>query len=81
MRFYKDNAGAQLPAPLDRTPLIPVPTAFGIAPKDVVMMPRARAEAATDLCRWAIFERGGHFGPSEIPEVLVDEYRAFFREL
>ena len=43
--------------------------------------PRARAEAAFDVRRWTPVTRGGHFPALEIPEVFVDEVRAFFRPL
>ncbi|HEX6659954.1 MAG TPA: epoxide hydrolase [Ilumatobacter sp.] len=41
--------------------------------------PRARAERAFDVHRWTVIDRGGHFPALEIPEVFVDELRAFFR--
>lgn len=44
--------------------------------------PQARAERAfADIRRWTVVDRGGHFPALEIPEVFVDEVRAFFRPL
>ena len=43
--------------------------------------PRARAEAAFNVHRWTPVTRGGHFPALEIPDVFVDEVRAFFRPL
>lgn len=65
----------------DRVPAIPVPTGFGISPKEIRVLPRAFAERNTDLRRWTVFRRGGHFAPAEHPEQVIPEYRTFFREL
>jgi microsomal epoxide hydrolase len=35
----------------------------------------------TDIRRWSIMPRGGHFAALEQPVLLADEVRAFFREL
>jgi pimeloyl-ACP methyl ester carboxylesterase len=43
--------------------------------------PRSRAEAAFNVQRWTPVQHGGHFPALEIPEVFVDEVRAFFRPL
>jgi hypothetical protein len=42
---------------------------------------KAVAEERTDLRRWTVFDHGGHFAPVGRPEAVVDELRAFFREL
>ncbi len=65
----------------DRKPSIPVPTGFGISPKEIRMLPKRLCEERTNLRRWTIFARGGHFAPSEHPEQVIPEYRAFFRDL
>jgi pimeloyl-ACP methyl ester carboxylesterase len=31
--------------------------------------------------RWTVMPRGGHFAALEEPDLLVDDVRAFFREL
>ena len=59
--------------------LIPVPTGIGISPKEVVMVPRKWLEERSDLQRYTLFPRGGHFAPSEAPEQVIPEYREFFR--
>jgi pimeloyl-ACP methyl ester carboxylesterase len=43
--------------------------------------PRSRAEQVFDVHRWTELERGGHFPAMEVPDVFVDEVRAFFRPL
>jgi hypothetical protein len=44
-------------------------------------MPRRHAEEDTDLRQWTRYPRGGHFGAAEVPGLLVDDLRAFFRPL
>jgi pimeloyl-ACP methyl ester carboxylesterase len=38
-------------------------------------------ERQVNLARWTVMPRGGHFAPSEEPELMVEDIRAFFREL
>jgi pimeloyl-ACP methyl ester carboxylesterase len=64
-----------------RARLIDVPTAFAIAPKELFLLPRRIAAQRTNLARWTLLPRGGHFLPMEAPELLVEEYRAFTRPL
>ena len=56
-------------------------TGFAVFPKDVVHIPRQVAQEHTNLRRWTVMPRGGHFGAAEAPELMVDELRAFFGEL
>jgi pimeloyl-ACP methyl ester carboxylesterase len=65
----------------ERPRIIEVPTGFALFPKELLFVPRAAAEQYTDLRRWTIFDRGGHFAPAERPDAVVDELRAFFRDL
>jgi len=58
--------------------VIPVPTAFTVAPRELAMAPRAVVAEFANLQRWTVLERGGHFVPAEAPEELIGEYRAFF---
>jgi hypothetical protein len=46
-----------------------------------VVIPRKWAERYYNLKRWNVAEKGGQFAPIEAPDVLVDDVRAFFREL
>lgn len=43
--------------------------------------PRSLAEQVFDVHRWTELERGGHFPAMEVPELLVQEVRDFFRPL
>lgn len=65
----------------ERKPSIPVPTGFGISPKELRMLPKSWCAERTNLQRWTVFPKGGHFAPAEHPEQVIPEYRAFFRAL
>ena len=57
---------------------IEVPTGFAIFPKELVFLPRTVAAEHTNLQRWTLMERGGHFGPAEAPAEIAAELIAFF---
>lgn len=86
LRIYKEqfaNPSAGFEAtgwPLlhDNKPSVPVPTGFAVAPKEVVLLPRAIVAERVNLKRWQLLPRGGHFLPAEAPDLLADEYRTFF---
>lgn len=83
MRIYHDHyLGGHPPAARhDRQPAIEVPTAFAIFPKELLLLPRSVAEKATNLQRWEVQEKGGHYPPSEQPDIVIHELREFFRDL
>ena len=60
---------------------IEVPTGCAIFPKEIIRPPRRWAEAHFDVQRWTEFQSGGHFPALEEPGPLVDDIRAYFREL
>ena len=60
---------------------VEVPTAGAVFPKEILFTPRAWAEAGYNIVRWTVMPSGGHFAALEEPELLVDDIRAFFREL
>jgi len=57
------------------------PTAVGVFPKDLCLLPRTTVAKHANLQRWTVMPRGGHFAPSEQPELLSDDVRAFFAGL
>jgi pimeloyl-ACP methyl ester carboxylesterase len=65
----------------DRQPSIPVPTGVAVAPKELGLLPRRIVAERTNLKRWQVVAAGGHFLPAEQPDILADEYRAFFRDV
>ena len=83
MRIYHEHYthGAPPPPRHDRTPAIEVPTAFAVFPKELLLLPRKIAARATNLQRWTVLPRGGHYPPAEQPDLVVQELRAFFRDL
>lgn len=58
-----------------------VPTAFAIFPKELTRLPRSWAEKQFNVQRWTEMPSGGHFAALEEPELLVEDIRAFFRDL
>jgi len=61
---------------------IAVPTGYVEFPKEILRPPRSVAERVfTDIRRWTVMEKGGHFAALEQPEALAREIREFFRPL
>jgi microsomal epoxide hydrolase len=61
---------------------ISVPTGYAQFPREILKPPRnVAARVFTDIRRWSVMERGGHFAALEQPELLASEVCAFFREL
>lgn len=79
MRLYAEHYDAPWHPLTGRAgKLLSVPTAFAVAPFELMLIPRALAARETDLRRWTVLPAGGHFLPVEQPGALVAEYRAFF---
>ncbi len=81
IRLYAEQFSKPQPTVHDRARIIDAPTGFGVFPKELMFIPRSVAEQVTNLQRWTVFDRGGHFGPAERPDAVVDELRAFFGPL
>lgn len=62
----------------DRERVIEVPTGLAVFPKDNRYLSRSTVEKISDLRRWRVMPNGGHFAPSEQPELCVTEVREFF---
>ena len=77
-RLYYEARHATSAGTLGR---VEVPTAAAIFPHDVSMVPRPWAEAYYNITRWTEMAHGGHFAALEQPDLLVDDLRAFFRDL
>lgn len=58
-----------------------VPTALADFPHDNFIPLRHIADRTNNITRWTSYDRGGHFPAMEVPELLVDDVRAFFRTL
>ena len=57
------------------------PTALAVFPRDNFIPLRHVADRTENIVRWTEFDRGGHFAAMEVPDLLVGDVRAFFREL
>jgi len=77
-RIYYESSHTMVTRPVR---YVEVPTAGAIFPKEIYFTPRAWAEASYNIVRWTMMPSGGHFAALEEPELLVDDIRAFFREL
>jgi hypothetical protein len=80
LRFYYENRATPWERRHDRVPAMEAPTAFAVFPRDVVQVPRRLAEHHANVVRWTTMPRGGHFAPSEVPDLLVGDLRATFRD-
>ncbi|MGI4778617.1 MAG: epoxide hydrolase family protein [Janthinobacterium lividum] len=68
------------PIPDGRT--VDVPMGYCEFPAEIVRPPRSLAEQTfTDIRRWSVMPRGGHFAAMEQPDALAEEIRTFYRPL
>jgi pimeloyl-ACP methyl ester carboxylesterase len=77
--YYARLHGSAILPPGDT---ISVPTGYAQFPREMLKPPRRAAEKVfTDIRRWSVMPKGGHFAALEQPELLAGEVQAFFREL
>lgn len=76
--YYETFSSGQPVMPGGR---VEVPTAVARFPREIYRPPRRWVEEAFDLRRWTVMPRGGHFAALEQPQLLVEDVRAFFRDL
>ncbi|MDO9707212.1 epoxide hydrolase [Paracraurococcus lichenis] len=68
------------PIPAGRT--VDVPMGYAAFPREIRRPPRSvAAQSYTDIRRWTVMEKGGHFAALEQPATLAAEVQAFFRDL
>jgi pimeloyl-ACP methyl ester carboxylesterase len=77
-RIYYESRHPLKPAPPGR---VETPTACADFPKEIIWSPRRWLEPRFNITRWTELPRGGHFAAMEQPELLVEDIRAFFRDL
>ncbi len=76
--LFEDLSGAPV-LPHSR---IEKPVAIARFPVDLIPFPpRSQVEKSLNVVRWTEFAEGGHFAALERPKELVDDIRAFAREL
>ena len=70
------------PWPIPEGGTIAVPAGYSEFPREILRAPRSLAERTyTDIRRWTVMPRGGHFAAMEQPAALADDIRTFFRPL
>jgi pimeloyl-ACP methyl ester carboxylesterase len=78
--FWPYYARLQRPWPLPAP--IAVPTGYAEFPAEILRPPRSlAARAYSDIRRWTVMPKGGHFAAMEQPDALAGEVREFFRPL
>jgi pimeloyl-ACP methyl ester carboxylesterase len=61
---------------------VDVPVGYAAFPREILHPPRSvAAKTFSDIRRWSVMPRGGHFAAMEQPEALAGEIHAFFRDL
>ncbi len=58
---------------------VAVPTGVANFPGEVTRTPRSWAEHRYNITHWTEQPRGGHFAAMQVPDLFVDDVRAFFR--
>ena len=75
--FWPYYARLHGPWPIDGA--VSVPTGYAEFPREILRPPRESAERVfTNIRRWSVMPRGGHFAALEQPEALAAEITAFF---
>jgi microsomal epoxide hydrolase len=68
--------------PLSPSQPVTVPTGYAAFPREIIVPPRSIAEKTyTNIQRWTVMRKGGHFAAMEQPAALAAEIQQFFREL
>ena len=80
--FWPYYARQHGPWPIPDGETVGVPMGYCEFPSEIVRPPRSlAAKTFTDIQRWSVMPRGGHFAAMEQPQALADEIRAFYRPL
>ncbi len=79
MRFYSE--ARERPFHLAAGQKVEPPTGVVKLPAEIPMPPREWVERAFNVVHWTELPRGGHFAAWEVPELLAEDVRAFFRPL
>ena len=78
--YGRREEGGRILSPESRR--VEVPTAAAVFPRELLTWPpRSYAERLYNIVRWTEMPRGGHFAALEAPELLVEDVRAFARDL
>jgi microsomal epoxide hydrolase len=80
--FWPYYARMHGPWPIPAGQVVSVPAGYAEFPREILRPPRSIAKRTfTNIQRWSVMERGGHFAAMEQPDALVKEIRELFRPL
>ncbi len=80
--FWPYHARMHRPWPIPEGRTVDVPTGYAEFPKEILRPPRSlAAKTYTNIKRWSVMKKGGHFAALEQPVALAREIEAFFRNL
>jgi pimeloyl-ACP methyl ester carboxylesterase len=80
--FWPYYARMHGPWPIPEGSTVDVPTGYAEFPREILRPPRSLAEKTyTDIRRWSVMKKGGHFAALEQPAALAHEVVEFFRGL
>jgi microsomal epoxide hydrolase len=72
--YYETDFGTSIPTSVD------VPVGHARYPAEIIKTPRVWAEELYNIQYWNEMPRGGHFPAMEVPDLFVEDLRAFFCE-
>jgi microsomal epoxide hydrolase len=78
-RLYWERA--QAPETMVPQRRVTVPTGVANYPGELIRTLRSHAERFFNIVHWTDLPRGGHFPAMEVPDIFVEDVRAFFRPL
>jgi pimeloyl-ACP methyl ester carboxylesterase len=80
--FWPYYARLHGPWPIPEGATVDVPMGYAEFPKEILRPPRWLAERTyTNIQRWSVMPKGGHFAALEQPAALASEVRTFFTNL
>jgi microsomal epoxide hydrolase len=80
--FWPYYARRHGPWPVPEGKTVDVPVGYAQFPKEILTPPRSLAERTyTNIQRWSVMDKGGHFPALEQPDVLARDVREFFAAL
>jgi pimeloyl-ACP methyl ester carboxylesterase len=80
--FWPYYARRHGPWPIPEGETVNVPTGYAAFPMEIVRPPRSVAATMyTDIRRWTVMPRGGHFAALEQPALLAEDVIGFFAAL
>jgi hypothetical protein len=71
--------GRKAPLQFGEGEFVHAPTGIAHFPKELPFPPRTWIERGYNVQHWSEMPRGGHFAAAEVPELLAEDLRAFFR--